>query len=194
MHAVERVGIFGGTFDPVHVGHLVAALYAHEQLVLDRTLLVIAGEPWQKEGTVIAPAAARLEMVQAAVDGITGLEVSSIEIDRGGPTYTMDTVEAMASPARELFLVVGADVAARIDTWHRADELRAGVALAVVTRGDDDQPPPCEGWRCVPVVMPRIDISSTALRERVARGAPIDFLVPPGAIRVIRERRLYTPA
>jgi nicotinate-nucleotide adenylyltransferase len=192
----ERIGLFGGTFDPVHVGHLVAALEAREQLRLDRTVLSVAGDPWQKHGTVVAPAAARLEMVRAAIAGVDGLEVSSIEVDRPGPTYTIDTVEAFAAPGRDLFLIVGADAASRLGTWSRVEDLRAHATLAVVTRAGDGLllPPELSGWTCLEVPMPRIDISSTDLRARIRRGAPVDFFVPPGAVRVIRDRHLYTPA
>lgn len=191
MRATERVGILGGTFDPVHVGHCVAALAAREQLELERVLLVVAGDPWQKAGEVVAPAEARYAMVAAAVEGVEGLEASRVEVDRPGPTYTIDTVEALRAPGRELFLVVGADVASRLDTWHRADELRGLVALAVVHReGEEDRVP--AGWAAQRFTMPRLDVSSSDLRSRLARGAPVDFLVPAGAMRVIRERRLYT--
>jgi nicotinate-nucleotide adenylyltransferase len=190
----ERLGIFGGTFDPVHVGHLVAALEARDQLTLDRVMLVVAGDPWQKQGRVVASAEARLEMVQAAIDGVAGLEASRLEIDRRGSTFTIDTVEHLAANGRELFLIVGADVASRLDGWHRADELRALVTVAIVRRATEIATAHLEGWRHVGVSMVRLDVSSTELRDRVARGAPLDFLVPAGAIRVIRERRLYTPA
>jgi nicotinate-nucleotide adenylyltransferase len=145
---------------------------------------------------VVAPAVARLEMVRAAIDGVAGLEVSAVEVEREGPTYAIDTVEVLAAAGRELFLIIGADAAARLDTWHRVDDLRALCTVAVVGRAGDgaDLPDSVRDWRYVEVSMPRLDISSTALRERVARGAAIDFFVPPGAVRVIRDRRLYTPA
>jgi nicotinate-nucleotide adenylyltransferase len=195
LAGVERLGIFGGTFDPVHVGHLVAAMEAREQLHLDRTVFSVAGDPWQKHGTVVAPADARLAMVRAAVEGIEGFEVTSIEIDRAGPSYTIDTVEAYARAGRELFLVVGADAALRLDTWARVDDLRTQCTLAVVTRAGDgaELPPSLREWPMVTVSMPRLDISSSELRARVGRGQPIDFFVPPAAVRVIRDRRLYTP-
>ncbi len=126
---VERLGILGGTFDPVHVAHLAAAAAARDQLGLDRVLVVVAGDPWQKRGRVGAPAEIRCEMVAAAIEGVEGLVVSRLEIDRPGPTYTIDTVEALAAePGRELFLIVGSDVAASLTTWHRAD--------ASASRGD----------------------------------------------------------
>jgi len=188
----ERLGILGGTFDPVHVGHLLAALEARHQLGLDRVLLVVAAEPWQKEGHVIAAAADRFDMVAAAVDEIDGLDPSRIEIDRGGPTYTVDTVETLSKPGREIVLIVGEDVAARIDGWHRGADLRELVSLAVVGRGAGAEPP--VGWSTAGVTMPRLDVSSSDIRARIGRGAPIDALVPPGAVRILAARRLYTPA
>ena len=191
---VERLGILGGTFDPVHVAHLAAASAARYQLELTRVLVVVAGDPWQKRGQVCAPAEARYEMVAAAIDGVDGLEASRLEIDRAGPTYTIDTVEALRreTPSRELFLIVGRDVAASVETWHRADDLRAAVSLAIVDREDDAASTPPPGWRCRAVHMPRLDVSSTELRRRIAAGESVDFLVPPPAARVLRARGLYT--
>jgi nicotinate-nucleotide adenylyltransferase len=162
-------------------------------LQFDRTLLVVAPDPWQKQGEVIAPASVRYEMVEAAVSDVPGLEASRIELDRAGPTYTIDTVDALQSQdgARDIFLVVGADVAATLDTWHHADELRRRVTLAVVTREGSTRVEP-DGWRSQQIVMPRLDVSSTDIRERVADGRPIDVLVPPAAVRVLRAHRLYT--
>ena len=203
----ERVGVLGGTFDPVHIAHLVAASAARHALELDRVVLVVAGDPWQKRESVVASAADRLEMTRAAVDGMQsddrseGLEVSALEVERPGPTYTIDTLRAFSAADRDLFLIVGSDVAARLDTWHRADEVRAAATLVVVSRGGADEAAGAthathteshEDGRVVWLRIPRLDVSSTDLRERVARGEPIDVLVPAGAVRVIRERRLYT--
>lgn len=197
--APERLGIFGGTFDPVHVAHLVAASEARHALRVDRMLFVVAPDPWQKRGAVVAPAPARYEMVEAALADVPGLEPSRVELDRDGPTYTIDTVEALRAGAAargteppDVFLVVGADVAARVDSWHRAEELRALVTLAVVTRADEPYGAPPPGWQVVPVTMPRLDVSSTDVRERVAAGRPIDGLVPAAAVRVLRAHALYT--
>jgi nicotinate-nucleotide adenylyltransferase len=151
---VERLGIFGGTFDPVHVGHLAAASAARHQLHLDRVLLVVAGAPWQKDD-VVAAADARFAMVAAAIDGVEGFEASRLELDRSGPTYTIDTVEQLAADDRELVLIVGADVAAKLDTWKRADELQKLVTIAVARRTGSnaaprrfvERPPPAyRGW------------------------------------------------
>jgi len=190
---VERLGLLGGTFDPVHIAHLVAATAARDQLGLDRVLVVVAGDPWQKRGRVCATAEARFEMVAAAVDGVDRLEASRIEIDREGPTYTVDTVETLrAAGDCELFLIVGSDVAASLDSWHRADALQAAVTLAVVDREDVAPSIPPAGWHCVRVHMPRLDISSTDLRRRIAAGESVDYLVPLPAARVLRQRGLYT--
>jgi nicotinate-nucleotide adenylyltransferase len=193
VHTAQRIGIFGGTFDPIHVGHMVAALEARHQLRLDRVLLVVARDPWQKHGRVVASAESRWEMVTAATEGIVGLEASAIELERPGPTYTIDTVEQLAAPDRELFLILGADAAARLEGWHRAEDLCAAVTVATVGRTSDAADALGSGWTRASVSMPRLDISSTDVRARVARGAPIDFLVPAGVILVIRERHLYTP-
>jgi len=189
---LERLGVLGGTFDPVHVGHLVAATAARHHLELTRVLLVVAGDPWQKHGEVVAPAEARYEMVAAAIDGVEGLEASRLEIDRPGLTYTVDTIETLQSPDRELFLIMGADVAAKIDTWHRVDQLRHAVTLAIVGREDAAPAAPPDRWNAVPVPMPRIDVSSTSLRRRIAEGAPVEFLIPLPAVRVLRAHDLYT--
>ena len=186
----ETIGILGGTFDPVHVGHLMDACAARHQLGLDRVLVVVARDPWQKHGRVVAPAEQRFEMLVAALDGVVGLEASRIELDRDGPTYTIDTVEQLTQPGRELVLVMGSDVAGALESWHRVDELRELVTLAIVDREDSPMPDP-EGWRVVRVGVPRMQLSSTDLRRRVAAGEPIEFLVPMPAVRVLRAHGLY---
>jgi len=186
----ERLGVLGGTFDPVHVGHLMDAAAARHQLDLDRVFVVVARDPWQKRERVIAPAEVRYQMLVAALDGTEGIDASRIELERDGPTYTIDTVEQLASPDRELFLVIGSDVAAGLSTWHRVDELRERVTLAVVDREASPFPSPA-GWRVERVAVPRLDLSSTDLRARVAAGEPIDFLVPTPAARILRAHHLY---
>ena len=119
----ERIGVFGGTFDPVHVGHIVGAVEARRALTLDRVMLVPAGDPWQKRGSVAAPAADRLAMVRAAVEGIDGLEVSAVEVERDGPSYTYQTLEALSGPGRRLHLIVGADVTATLRSWVGIERL-----------------------------------------------------------------------
>lgn len=190
---MERLGILGGTFDPVHVAHLAAAAAARDQLGLDRVLVVVAGDPWQKRGRVGADAEARFEMVSAAIEGAERIVASRLEIERSGPTYTVDTVEAVGAEAEyAIFLIVGSDVAASLDSWHRADDLRTQVTLAIVDREDVAPSVAPAGWECVRVHMPRLDVSSTDLRRRIAAGESVEFLVPPPAARILRRRGLYT--
>ncbi|MGI8792147.1 MAG: nicotinate-nucleotide adenylyltransferase [Acidimicrobiales bacterium] len=188
-----RLGILGGTFDPFHNGHLVAACEARHQLGLDRVVLVVANRPWQKEaGREITSGEDRFAMVKAGTAGVAGVEASTIEIDRGGLTYTFDTVEALTAtePGAEIVLIIGTDVAAELGTWHRVDELRSAVSLGVVSR-DGDAAPGLLGWRVTPVTMPALAISSTDIRQRLADGRPIEGLVPAAVVKEIRERRLY---
>ena len=155
-------------------------------------MLVVAGDPWQKRDVVVAPAEARYEMVVAAIGDVDGLEVSRLEIDRPGETYTIDTVMQLDAPDREVVLIVGSDVAASLDSWVRSDKLRELVTLGVVNRAGAPAASAPAGWRCEPVSMPRLDIASSDLRRRIAAGEPVDFLVPPGALRELRARNLYT--
>lgn len=190
----QRIGVFGGTFDPPHVGHLVTAVNVRHALSLDRLLLVVANQPWQKVGTrSISAAADRLAMVRAAVDGVTGLEASSAEIDRGGDSYTADTLAELtaANPGAELFLVLGADAAAGLTTWERADEVRDLARLVVVDRPGARSAQVPEGWRWDHVEVPRLEVSSTELRARAGDGRPLDYLLPRDVITCVRERRLY---
>lgn len=189
----ERVGVFGGTFDPIHVAHVVAACEAQRALALDRVLLVVAGDPWQKRGVVVAPAADRLAMVEAAVAGIDGLEASRIEIDRSGPSYTFETLEALSGPGRDLFLIVGADVANSLASWTGGDKLPPLATLAIVDRfGVPPCPDPPGPWRIERLSIPRLEVSSTDLRAKAARGWPLHGLVPPAVVGLIEVRGLYT--
>jgi nicotinate-nucleotide adenylyltransferase len=190
---VERLGVVGGTFDPVHIGHVVVATETRAQLGLDRVLLVVAGDPWQKRGLVVASATDRLALVDAAVDGIEGIEASAIEIERDAPSVTADTLEALTAEHRELYLVLGADAVANMGTWRRLDETRDLATVVVVERaGDAHSEPPGAGWRVERVSIPRLDIASTDRRERLRAGRPIDGLVPAPVVRTIHQRGLYT--
>jgi nicotinate-nucleotide adenylyltransferase len=189
----ERLGIFGGTFDPIHVGHLVTAVNVRHELRLDALLLVVANQPWQKAERVITPAEDRFAMVAAAVADVPGLVASRLEMDRGGVSYTADTLHELLAedPTRQLHLVVGSDAVAGIATWDRVEEVKALAQLVVVTRpGAQDDGPPA-GWDCVRVEVPRLEVSSTDLRRRFVDGRPLDYLVPEDVIHVIRERHLY---
>ena len=192
--AAQRIGVFGGTFDPIHIAHLVAAVNVRHALGLDRLLLVVANVPWQKSGTrSITPAEDRLAVVEAAVAGVPGLEASRIEIDRGGASYTADTLEQIAAdnPGAELFCVVGADVADELATWERSEVIARLSTLVVVNRPGVPLPGSLPGWRVVEVVIPALEVSSTDLRARASDGRPLDYLVPDAAVRSIRARGLY---
>lgn len=189
----RRIGVFGGTFDPPHIGHLVTAVNVRHALGLDVVLLVVAGNPWQKEGSrVISPAADRLAMARAAVEGIDGVEASSIEVDRPGPSYTADTLAQLRStePGALLFTVVGADAAAGITTWDRYRSVIEQSQMVVVDRPGSAAPlPPVADW--VRVEVPHLDVSSTDLRARFVDGRPLDFLVPEAVLQVADARGLY---
>ena len=187
------MGVFGGTFDPVHVGHLVAAVNARHALELDRVLLVVANQPWQKHARAVTPAPDRFAVVEAAVTNMEGLEASAVEVERGGPSYTADTLDELSRryPDAELFLVIGADVADELDSWERMEAVRELATLVVVNRPGVRPTKPLSGWKAVSVEIPALDISSTDLRARAANGRPLDFLVPEPAVRLIRQRGLY---
>ena len=190
----ERLGLFGGTFDPPHVGHLVTAVNVRHDLALDRVLLVVSGRPWQKVGTrPISPPDARLAMVQAAVADVEGLEASAIEIDRGGPSYTADTLAALVAedPDRELFVILGADAAASIETWERVDEVAASATIVAVGRPGVPVAEPRPSWRWIALEVPSLDVSSTDLRARVEDGRPLDYLVTHEVVDWIQDHDLY---
>lgn len=189
----ERLGVLGGTFDPVHVGHVVAAADARSALGLDRVLLVVAGDPWQKRGRVAAAAADRLALVEAAAEGVEGVEACAIEVERDGPSVTADTLEALGGPGKELFLMLGADAVANMPTWKHLEETRTLATVVVIERaGDIHAEPPGPGWKFERLSIPRLDVSSTDIRERLTSGRPIDGLVPPAVMKLIRSRGLYT--
>ena len=188
-----RIGLFGGTFDPPHVGHLVTAVNVRHALALDLVLLMVANDPWQKTGARhITPAADRLAMVQAAVAGIEGLEAGTEEMQRGGPSYTADTLATLRVKyaGARFFTIVGDDAAAHIDTWERVNEVVAMSSLVVIDRpGSPVTLSQDYEWRHVEV--PRLEVSSTDLRCRVTDGRPLDYLVPEPVIDIIRDRGLY---
>lgn len=192
--AAARIGVFGGTFDPPHVGHLVTAVNVRHDLCLDRLLLVVANEPWQKIGSrPITPASDRLAMVEAAVAGVAGLEACALEIERGGHSYTADTLTELAGlhPGAELFLVLGADAATGLPTWERVEEVRSLASLVIVDRPGEPPPVVPDGWDWTHVEVPRLEVSSTDLRDRVADGRPLEYLLPRDVVACVRERRLY---
>ena len=188
-----RIGVFGGTFDPPHVGHLVTAVNVAHELDLDRVILMVANVPWQKVGTrSITPASDRLAMVVAAVADVRRLVAGNHEIRAGGDSFTADTLATLGDeyPQAELFLVLGDDAAAGIHSWERAGEVIDRARLVVVDRpGDPVALDPTIDW--VRVEVPRLEVSSTDLRSRWADGRPLDYLVTDEVLDVVRRRGLY---
>jgi nicotinate-nucleotide adenylyltransferase len=188
-----RVGLFGGTFDPPHVGHLVTAVNVRHALDLDVVVLMVANVPWQKEGRrSITPALDRLAMVEAAVADVTGLQAGRLEIDLGGPSFTADTLAALArhEPGAELYTIVGDDAAAGLSTWERHEEVVSHSRMVVVDRpGEAVRLADDVAW--IHVEVPRLEVSSTDLRARFVDGRPLDYLVTDPVLQVIADRGLY---
>ena len=188
-----RIGLFGGTFDPPHVGHLVTAVNVRHALSLDVVLLMVANVPWQKAGSrAITAAEDRLAMVQAAVADVPGLMAGDTEIRHGGPSYTADTLALLSRehPHASLYTIVGDDAAAGIETWERYSEVVERSHLVVV-----DRPGPqmelSARFEWIRVEVPHLDVSSTDLRARAGDGRPLDYLVTDPVLDVIHARHLY---
>jgi nicotinate-nucleotide adenylyltransferase len=192
----ERIGILGGTFDPPHLGHVAAAQAVVPALGLDRLLLVVANDPWQKSASRdVSPAEDRFALTEVMAEELPAAEASRLEIDRGGPSYSVDTVEEILArvghPAPHLFLVVGADLAPELDTWERVGDLQRLVTLAVVSRPNAPVPDLDPAWTVVRVDGPQVEVSSSEVRERLLRGDSVNGLVPEAVIRCIHRRALY---
>lgn len=190
---IRRLGLFGGTFDPPHVGHLVTAVNVRHALDLDVVILMVANVPWQKAGSrAITPAPDRLAMVEAAVAEVDGLDASGLEIEMGGASYTADTLRVLGEqhPEAELFTIVGDDAAAGLATWERWEEVVRRSSLVVVDRpGSPVTLDPSIDWTRIEV--PRLEVSSTDLRARFDDGRPLDYLVTDPVLDLIEERGLY---
>lgn len=188
-----RIGLFGGTFDPPHVGHLVTAVNVRHALDLDMVILMVAGDPWQKSGSRdVTSAADRFAMVEAAVSDVEGLVAGRDEIDRGGPSYTADTLMGLAArhAGAQLFTIVGDDAAAGLATWTRVEQVVQLSQLVVVDRpGVAVELPQQFNW--LRVESPRLEVSSTDLRSRCSDGRPLDYLVTEPVLHVIEQRGLY---
>lgn len=185
----------GGTFDPVHHGHLVAASEVAESFGLDEVVFVPTGQPWQKTEREVTPAEDRYLMTVIATASNPQFSVSRVDIDRPGPTYTIDTLldlRAELGESTELFFITGADALAQILDWHRSDELFAMAHFIGVTRpGHHLSDPGFPDGGVSLVVVPALAISSTDCRARVAAGHPVWYLVPDGVVQYISKRRLY---
>lgn len=193
-----KVGILGGTFDPVHIGHLVLAEQARDQLGLERVLFVPAAVPPHKLDRAISDAKVRREMVEIAIGGNPAFEVSTVELDRGGISYTVDTLQAISEKNNraELCLIVGADTLADVPNWRQPDRVVELASFAVAGRPGFELTLP-ERWPHIKVhrvEMPMLDISSSRLRRAVERGESIRYLVPPGVGAYIQSKGLYRGA
>lgn len=194
MLAAVRTGILGGTFDPIHVAHLHAGDTALRQAGLDRVLFMPAGDPWQKQGRWVSPSRHRLHMTKVATDGVDGFEVDERELVRDGPTFTVETL-ATFPEAEELFLILGADSAARIRSWQRWEEVVARARVVVIPRPGATTG---EVLSVLPDALvldaPPLEISSTAIRTLVAQGGAYRYLVTEPVYSYIEEHGLYTQA
>jgi nicotinate-nucleotide adenylyltransferase len=190
------IGILGGTFDPPHVGHVTAAVQCLEQLELAEVLLVVAGDPWQKTSAgAVTAAHHRVAMTQHAAHGLRGVSVDDREVLRAGPSFTIDTVDQLVrDTGRRPILLLGADAAAGVRTWHRAEELVASVDVAIVGRTTGSVATTdslIETTTVVEVAMPRMDVSSADIRSRLAVGRRVDGMVPAAVIDYIEMHGLY---
>lgn len=190
---MTRIGVMGGSFDPIHLGHLTAARAAAAQCDLDRVLFVPTGQAWHKDA-IVAPADLRCAMVQAAIADDPAFSLSRVDVDRPGPTYTVDTLADLRAQLgdAELFVILGADALAGFAGWRDPPGILRQARLLAVTRPghplDDPGLPP---GAVTLVEMPEVPISSREVRARVARGDAITGLVPDAVARIISEHDLY---
>jgi nicotinate-nucleotide adenylyltransferase len=193
----QRIGVMGGTFDPIHHGHLVAASEVASLFSLDEVVFVPTGEPWQKSDRIVTPAEDRYLMTVIATASNPRFSVSRVDIDRGGPTYTVDTLRDLRldrGDEVDFFFITGADALGQIFSWRDADELVEMAHFVGCTRpGHTLTDPGLPLGKASLVEIPALAISSTACRERVRRGEPVWYLVPDGIVQYINKRGLYQP-
>ncbi len=184
---MKKIGIFGGSFDPIHHGHLILAREALETLALERVLFIPAAQSPHKPGSAPASAVARWEMLEAGIAGENRFAASRMELDRPAPSYSVDTMEGLSArnPNTDFFFLVGEDNLPKLSTWHRFDDLARLVQFVVLDRTGS------EVEYSYPAVRRKIDISATAIRKRVASGQSIRYLVPEAVERIIRRQNLY---
>ena len=198
-----KLGVLGGTFDPPHAGHLTLAEVALSHLALDKVLFIPAGEPWRKEDQEISPAEDRLAMTRLAVAGNPRFEASAVEIERPGPSYTVDTLGdllARYGPEMELYVILGQDALLDLPNWKEPRRIVALAWLAVALRSpgrdldvtDLESAVPGISRRFIVLPMSYVDVSATALREWARKGASLRDLVPPSVEAYIKEHGLYT--
>jgi len=197
-----NIGVLGGTFDPIHIGHFILAEAVRARLNLAEILFVPAGQPWLKVDSPISPAEHRVEMVRLAIAGKPYFKLSTMEIERAGPTYTVDTIaelKVQLGAGNELFFILGWDNLAELPRWWQPSRLITMCRLVAVPRPDYPLPDlkaleasiPGLSQRVTLMDKPEIDISASAIRNRVARGLFIHHLVPEPVDEYIRQRKLY---
>ena len=188
-----KVGIFGGTFDPPHVGHLIAAQDALDALSLDAVVFIPARVPPHKQHADVTDADVRLRMIQAATESDTRFEVSDLELRRTGPSYTIETLRELRKkrPGDDFFLLLGVDQVQEFSTWREPAEVLKHARLAMLARGGVES---AEASDIVhqTVAVTRVDVSSTLVRERVAAGRTVRYLVPEKVEKIIAAERLYS--
>jgi nicotinate-nucleotide adenylyltransferase len=183
------LGIFGGSFDPIHNAHLIVAELAREQLGLERVLLLVSGSQPLKQGKHHADSLDRAWMVSMAIEGIPGLAIDQRELDRPGPSYTVETLRELRAeyPDHELILLLGADAAGDFSQWRAPEEIRQLARIAVFRRNDEEIPPGFD----LEVAVPRLEVSSTDIRARVAQQLPLAGWVPSDVAEYITAEQLY---
>jgi nicotinate-nucleotide adenylyltransferase len=188
---MPSIGLFGGSFDPVHHGHLIVARVAAESLGLDELRFLPAREQPFKQGRHAAQAADRAVMLELAIAGSPGFAIERTELDRPGPSYTVDTLEALRArePAASWTVLLGADAAAELGAWHRAGELPR--LARIIVFGRPGAPIPASPLIAGSVAVPAVDISATEIRRRVRMGLPIRYWVPDAVAEYMVRHRLY---
>ncbi|MBE2215042.1 MAG: nicotinate (nicotinamide) nucleotide adenylyltransferase [Opitutaceae bacterium] len=193
--APRRIGVMGGSFDPVHLGHMIAAQDAREALGLDRVIFMPAAHAPLKDSAPRVSDAVRLELLRAATAGDPTLEVSTLELDRGGVSYTIDTARALrhAHPVDSIFWIIGTDQAARLAHWREIGALAALVEFIVLTRPGFALPAGAmpAGVQAHPVTAHVVEISSSEIRTRLAAGRPVHWFLPAAVADIIASRSLY---
>ena len=191
--SLERIGIYGGTFDPVHNAHLAMARAARDQAGLDRVLFVVSAHPPHKGTGPVASAEDRYAMVCAALDGESRFEASRMELDRQGPSYTADTLDIVTqnNPRALLFLIVGMDSLDELPRWRRPDNILARAHLLAIPRPGEWRIPDALKDRYTILEFDQTALSSTEIRACLASGLPVDDFVPAGVLDIIHDRRIY---
>lgn len=190
---MKRIGILGGTFNPLHIGHLAIAEAAQEKMDLDKVIFVPTAQPPHKRITNLASANDRLEMVRLSIKNNPKFDLSDYEVRKGGKSYTIDTVEYFRQKFGEeakLFFILGGDAASQLKTWRQIDDILQNVSFVVVNRpGHDDCDPDIPHHS---ISMPGLDIASSYIRRRIQQGKSIKYLVPEEVFRYIEEHKIYS--